>query len=374
MQIVDIRPRTPAWHTWRAKGIGASESAIILSRSPYKTPWQLWAEKSGLQLPPSLEHNPHVQRGIRLEPRARAMIETRYQELLLPLCAVSTAYPFLQASFDGINSLGEPVEIKCPSDTVFEQAKAEGMNADVVKLYSIQVQHQLLVANQSRGWLMFYRESEGAEPELLPFEILADSALQTQIVESANAFYQSVLTGKAPAKCLERDNFIPEGQDAVQWLQLAKIYNALDSQANTLMQSLESVKHEMKTVQQAFVQLMAGFAQADFAGIKVSRFWSQGAVDYSKLLVDLGHHLPESALAPYRKSPTERLRVTVTQPPPSDVEQSIITLPVVESAPHLSVPIVITPQHPVIPSDIVLDSLSTIPNRTQSERVLVGYF
>ena len=43
MKIIDVAQRTPEWDRWRAQGITASESAVILGRSPYKTLWRLWA-------------------------------------------------------------------------------------------------------------------------------------------------------------------------------------------------------------------------------------------------------------------------------------------------------------------------------------------
>lgn len=42
-----------------------------MKRSEYKTVWRLWAEKKGLVLPDNLDANPNVQRGVRLEPKAR---------------------------------------------------------------------------------------------------------------------------------------------------------------------------------------------------------------------------------------------------------------------------------------------------------------
>lgn len=43
MKIVNLSQRTPAWLAWRAQGVTASEAAVILNRSPYQTPWRLWA-------------------------------------------------------------------------------------------------------------------------------------------------------------------------------------------------------------------------------------------------------------------------------------------------------------------------------------------
>ena len=48
MKIVDLSQRSPDWLRWRAQGVTASEAAVVLGRSPYKTPWRLWAERTGL--------------------------------------------------------------------------------------------------------------------------------------------------------------------------------------------------------------------------------------------------------------------------------------------------------------------------------------
>ncbi len=49
MKIVDVVQRSPDWQGWRAQGVTASEAAVVLGRSPYKTPWRLWAERTGLR-------------------------------------------------------------------------------------------------------------------------------------------------------------------------------------------------------------------------------------------------------------------------------------------------------------------------------------
>jgi len=55
MKIVDVSQRSPAWRLWRSQGVGASEAAILMNRSPYKTPWRWWAEKTGLVLGTGLD-------------------------------------------------------------------------------------------------------------------------------------------------------------------------------------------------------------------------------------------------------------------------------------------------------------------------------
>lgn len=43
MKVIDVSQRSDAWRQWRLQGVSASEAAIVMNRSPYKTPWRLWA-------------------------------------------------------------------------------------------------------------------------------------------------------------------------------------------------------------------------------------------------------------------------------------------------------------------------------------------
>ncbi|MFC0179517.1 YqaJ viral recombinase family nuclease [Thorsellia kenyensis] len=317
MKIIDIKPRSAKWHQWRSEGIGASESSIILSQSPYKTPWQLWAEKCGFILPESLEGNPHIQRGIQLEPVARAYLEEKNQELLFPLCAQSDKYPFIKASFDGLNAKGEPVEIKCPSQKIFEEIKAQGINSQSYQHYQIQVQHQLLVSDKDIGWLVFYYQDLTNTQEALTFKVMRDEALISQIITQAKLFWKQVQSQKPPDKCPLRDTFIPEDSDKLAWSALAMEYHQLESKAGVISLQLEQVKDEMSSLQKSFLSLMQNFAHAEYDGIRVSRYWSQGQIDYPKLLVDLGLKVEQSTINRYRKIPTEKIRFSVTPHPPS---------------------------------------------------------
>lgn len=46
-EFIKAEQRSPEWFALRKLGITATEAAVIAGLSPYKTPYQLWAEKSG---------------------------------------------------------------------------------------------------------------------------------------------------------------------------------------------------------------------------------------------------------------------------------------------------------------------------------------
>jgi putative phage-type endonuclease len=126
MHIIDITQRSPGWRRWRAQGVTASEAAIVLGRSPYKSAWRLWAERTGLAREADLSANPHVQRGLALEDAARRAFEARHDTLLLPVCGESTEEPVLRASFDGIADDGAPVELKAPCPKRYAEVASQG--------------------------------------------------------------------------------------------------------------------------------------------------------------------------------------------------------------------------------------------------------
>ena len=56
--------------------------------------------------------------------------------------------------------------------------------------------------------------------------------------------------------------------------------------------------------------MMGGFLAAEAAGLKVTRFLQNGAVDYAKALKALLPDLDPSELETYRRKASERVRVT----------------------------------------------------------------
>lgn len=64
-EFVKAEQRSPEWFALRKDGITATEAAVIAGLSPYKTPYQLWAEKLGKYEPEPV--GPAAVRGLLLE-------------------------------------------------------------------------------------------------------------------------------------------------------------------------------------------------------------------------------------------------------------------------------------------------------------------
>lgn len=324
MKTVDIPQRTAEWHRWRNEGVSASEADIVLGTSPYKTKYRLYAEKKGLILPDNLDRNPHVKRGIRLEPIARRAFENRHNTMLLPVCAESDEHPFIRASFDGIDDNGIPVEIKAPTEANFRDAKSaedhetsfsfddfrdvqqNRTESKLYKRYYPQIQQQILVANSDRAWLSLYLN----EREYLDIPILRDDALIGKIIFEARKFWECLKTNAPPERDPARDVFIPSGIQLDRWNSLASTYHTAEEMILDFKSKIKALEEEQSQIESELLLMMGDFAHAESAGLRVSRYLQQGAIDYRAALKALAPDFDPAVLEQFRKQPSERSRFT----------------------------------------------------------------
>ncbi|MCE0759522.1 YqaJ viral recombinase family protein [Marinobacter sp. G11] len=307
MKIVNLSQRDDDWLEWRRGGITATDATILLGRSPYKTRWRLWAEKTGYAREVDLSLNPLVRRGVENEDRARQAVEEKHDDLLLPACVQSEQYPLMRASLDGLSSDGKPVELKCPSKSVWDDVCANGTNSKPYQLYYAQVQHQLLVTEAKEGWLVFWYEDDIRE-----FVIPRDEAMIQDLLAEAKEFWDLVQKRKEPEKDPEKDLFIPQGSEAQAWISAAEEYRVYEAEAQELKKRLAELQEKQKPLLDEMKSLMGEYFHADFGGVMVTRYKVAGRVNYKKLLAEQAASVSEDDLEKYRDNASERCRVTVT--------------------------------------------------------------
>ena len=310
MRWIELTQRTDEWQAWRKAGITATESAVILGLSPYKTAWRLWNEKTGRLAPEDLSANPQVRYGVEHEDDARQLFEERHATAVLPACGECDDAPLFRASFDGLTTEGEPVEIKCPSESTLALVRSQGLESDAVRLYSVQVQHQLLVSGASHGWLVFY---DGPQRDLIEFRLERDEAVIERIRREGLAFWEKVLTDEEPEKDVERDVWVPrDAKEAALWQQLAYDYQSVQSELDALREKAQVLDEEKKRVRDALIAMMGDFKRADFAGVAVTERRTTGSVDYRRFLAERGIQASDADLAPYRGKGARSWLVRVT--------------------------------------------------------------
>ncbi len=176
------------WLKWRKKGLGSSDISLIMSneRQFDRDLITLWRDRTGIEPHPFVE-NEHTKRGKELEPMVRdavnGILGTKYQ----PLCAVRGDAPYLKASLDGYDeSTNSILEIKCPSDKVFNKYLAEW---SVPLNYMYQMQYQMLVASADYGWFSFFNSQVG-HPKLIFVE--ANIEMQTEIERRSSLVWHAI--------------------------------------------------------------------------------------------------------------------------------------------------------------------------------------
>ena len=308
MKVIDLRQRTPEWLAWRAQGVSASDAAVILGMSPYKTPWRLWAEKTGLVLPEDLSGNPFVQRGIALEDEARAEFEGRHDTLVLPICGESDEHPVIRASFDGIDEAGRPVEFKVPQPRAYQEVLDLGTESASYQLYWPQVQAQIYVADAPEGWLVFHL-STGMNAE---FRVERDEEfISGQLVPALLWFWERIEKGKEPDRDPQRDLYTPVGEDLLRWTKLAVEYRDTAARRAKLEAESKKEKAALDVLEEGLVAMMGDFLIAETAGLKVLRYAQRGSVSYKDALAALLPDLAPDSLEPFRGASSDRVKVTV---------------------------------------------------------------
>lgn len=331
MKVVNYSQGSDEWLEWRRGGVTASDAAVLLGVSPYKTKWRLWAEKTGYAKEEDLSANPMVRHGKRYEDAARQLYESKHDELLLPVCVESVHASTLRASLDGLDGKDRPIELKCPSETTFNEVKLLGEKSEAYKLYNPQVQYQLLVTGAKDGVLAFWFDDE-----LIEFPIKADAEMQQILQLEAGILWGQVLSRKEPAKDLLRDLYIPQDDESAQWKDLSGQYINYEAEVAELKAKIAKLQEKQKPLLDDMQVLMGDFYHADYAGLMVTRYQVSGRVDYEKALKELApSSLPED-LDKFRKSASDRYRITVTgRPEPKNiVDEEVIealNIPTVES-------------------------------------------
>lgn len=132
------------WLKLRRQGIGGSDVAAILGLSKWKTPLDVFNDKTGESAPEEQEDNASMEWGRRLEPviRDKYAEATGFKVAKPDLMLVSDEHPFMIADVDGIAEDGRILE--CKTARTARDWGEEGMD-EIPEYYQTQVQHYMAV-------------------------------------------------------------------------------------------------------------------------------------------------------------------------------------------------------------------------------------
>jgi putative phage-type endonuclease len=281
--ILRLVQGTPEWHDHRARSRNASETPAVLGVSPWQTPYGLWLLRTGRKVQ---EVTPAMRHGSELEPTARRAYEALTGQILEPLVLTEGDY---SASLDGITLGGELIlEIKCPFKGRASELWKAVAAGEVPAHYWWQVQHQLMVAGAALAHLYVFDGTEGILLDVKP-----KPETWPRITKAWDTFARFLETD-TPPPLTDRDT--RERTDA-QWQEAAAAYMQAKQQADVSAAALDNAK--------AALIGLASHTSESGGGVKVTRFWKAGAVDYKKIPELKGVDLEQ-----YRGKAREEVRVT----------------------------------------------------------------
>ncbi len=143
--IFDMEQGSLEWHEMRDKHLPASEVGAVMEVNPWspKNQRELFAVRNGEMF---IEENFAMERGTRLEPKARAWISNVLEIEFQPCIAVNGQY---MASLDGLSrSLETILEIKCPMN--YEKLRDAVEDSEIPDHYWFQMCQQAYCTPQAK--------------------------------------------------------------------------------------------------------------------------------------------------------------------------------------------------------------------------------
>jgi putative phage-type endonuclease len=183
-----FEPSSPEWHEAR-KGIGGSDIASVMDKSPWKSAFQLWAERSGL-LDDSVEPSMPMKLGTAFEPAIRNLFAEENKEWLTVHETgtwQSLENPLLKANPDGI------IEWVNGQLGILEIKFTRQYWDELPEYYNLQVQHYLSVLGLNTGMVVAVTGGDYRE-----FEVVRDESLIETMKTRVRAFYDLVDAKKPP--------------------------------------------------------------------------------------------------------------------------------------------------------------------------------
>lgn len=283
MEEIKLEQGSNEWHKLRKSKLGASDAPVILNKSPWKTPYQLFEEKLGLY---NTTENSAMRRGTQLEPVALQVYNDLTGHDASPTCILHSDIDYLMASLDGLSKdKSISVEIKCPGRNDHELAK-EGR---VPEKYYFQLQHQLAVLGHDS--VHYFSFSEGDHYLL---EIQRDDEAIEMMLEEESKFWKMVKNFEAPP-LTDRDYVTRSDQD---WISRAERWK------NDWLILKEAEKRE-KASRKDLIEVSYDTSCIG-AGVQLTKYPIKGRVDYSAVPELKGVDLEE-----FRKPPSVAWRPTI---------------------------------------------------------------
>lgn len=283
-----------AWHEYRRNKGNASEVGSLLDASPWfpKTPFQLWQVKTGRAV---VEENAAMRRGSALEHPSRQFIEQRdgdvFEPQVVELDRMSASLD--GQTFDGLAILEIKVPMRGRESETWKHVEAHGKPP---QNYWLQVQQQLLCSGAERCTFAVFEAEGETITDVITCEVLPSPDAHECIKGAWDEFF-SYLDADEPPPMTDAD--VVERND-IAWTAATAAYREAKEAADAAAKALKDAEARIKKE--------AGETSTQGAGVKFTRYWQAGSVDYKAAL-------PEGVdMEQYRKAGSWRTRITLEKP------------------------------------------------------------
>jgi putative phage-type endonuclease len=257
-----MQQNSAQWFDWRNKGIGSSDTPIIMGISPFKTPYELWEEKVGVT-PRDTEGNFATRQGHNMEGVAREHWELKHNMAAPPQNFTHKSISFLKASLDGWNEKNKLVlEIKCPGKKAQMLAEA----GQIPHHYFYQIQHQLLVTG---GKIAHYWSFDSEKGVCIPVQ--PDAKAQERVVTEASAFWK-LIKSQVPPPLGDRDYKIIKDETLLDLMQ----------EYADIKTEYEKLNQELKDLRELIVESM-DHSRIKGSGLTIYKAFRKGNIDYRSI-------------------------------------------------------------------------------------------
>lgn len=225
----------------RKNSIGGSDAAVAIGISPYRTPLDLYFEKTGLKEPEDISDVNAVYWGNRLEDivaeeyarRTGHTIEVEAGTLTHP------THSFMTAHLD--RRVIDPTRIlECKTANAYlEKEWGDPISDEIPLAYIVQVQHCLAVDNSQDADIAVLIGGQ----DYRIYELKRDEELITDLIRAENVFWQRVLNLDPPDPINNNDLKLIYGYDNGTMIETTK-------DVTDAWRSLKKIKQEIKSLEQ----------------------------------------------------------------------------------------------------------------------------
>lgn len=244
-------PLTAEAHATRNQGLGSSDAAVAVGMSPFKSPAELWLEKTGRKEPDDLDGLDHIRFGNVLEDiiakEFAHRTDKKIQRMLKPYVRVEGDLQIV-ANIDRY-VVNEDAVLEIKNVNAFAASHWE---EGPPLYYRLQVEHQLIAAKKDKAWIAALIGGNS----FVCHELQRNDLLSKNLIKKEQQFWQYVVDDTPPpARTAEEVLALYPRSNGKPLVATDEIVTAWEKllDVRTNLKEIEAQKRELETVLKVFM-------------------------------------------------------------------------------------------------------------------------